>query len=77
YSRPLALDAGNNRGVQETTKGGYLQFDAKGDIFGLEYAFNGGIRYVKTEQSSYGLVGAVEATIERSYDDWLPSANIA
>lgn len=77
YSRPLALDAGNNRGVQETTKGGYLQFDAKGDIFGLEYAFNGGIRYVKTEQSSYGLVGAVEATIERSYDDWLPSANLA
>lgn len=77
YSRPLALDAGNNRGVQETTKGGYLQFDAKGDIFGLEYAFNGGIRYVKTEQSSYGLVGTVEATIERSYDDWLPSANLA
>ncbi|ESZ87713.1 MAG: TonB-denpendent receptor [Blastomonas sp. CACIA14H2] len=77
YSRPLALDAGNNRGVQETTKGGYLQFDAKGDLFGLEYALNAGIRYVKTEQSSYGLVGAVEATIERSYDDWLPSANLA
>ncbi|WP_033924210.1 TonB-dependent receptor [Sphingomonas sp. 35-24ZXX] len=77
YSRPLALDAGNNRGVQETTKGGYLQFDAKGDLFGMEYALNAGIRYVKTEQSSYGLVGAVEATIERSYDDWLPSANLA
>ncbi len=77
YSRPLALDAGNNRGVQETTKGGYLQFDAKGDLFGLEYALNAGIRYVKTEQSSYGLVGGVEATIERSYDDWLPSANLA
>ncbi len=77
YSRPLAVDAGNNRGVQETTKGGYLQFDAKGDLFGMEYALNAGIRYVKTEQSSYGLVGAVEATIERSYDDWLPSANLA
>ncbi len=77
YSRPLALDAGNNRGVQETTKGGYLQFDAKGDLFGMEYALNAGIRYVKTEQSSYGLVGTVQATIERSYDDWLPSANLA
>ncbi|WAC24050.1 TonB-dependent receptor [Blastomonas sp. SL216] len=77
YSRPLAVDAGNNRGVQETTKGGYLQFDAKGDLFGMEYALNAGIRYVKTEQSSYGLVGTVEATIERSYDDWLPSANLA
>jgi iron complex outermembrane receptor protein len=77
YSRPLALDAGNNRGVQETTKGGYLQFDAKGEFLGMEYALNAGIRYVKTEQSSYGLVGTVEATIERSYDDWLPAANIA
>lgn len=77
YSRPLALDAGNNRGVQETTKGGYVQFDAKGELLGMEYALNAGIRYVKTEQSSYGLVGGVEATIERSYDDWLPSANLA
>ncbi|GGB71551.1 TonB-dependent receptor [Blastomonas aquatica] len=77
YQRPLALDAGNNRGVQETTKGGYLQFDAKGELLGMEYALNAGMRYVKTEQSSYGLVGGVEATVERSYDDWLPSANLA
>ncbi len=77
YSRPLALDAGNNRGVQETTKGGYLQFDAKGELLGMEYALNAGIRYVKTDQSSYGLVSGVQATVERSYDDWLPAANIA
>ncbi|ASR51325.1 MAG: TonB-dependent receptor [Blastomonas fulva] len=77
YSRPLALDAGNNRGVQETTKGGYVQFDAKGELLGVEYALNAGIRYVKTEQSSYGLVGTVDRTVERSYDDWLPSANLA
>ena len=77
YSRTAAPDAGNIRGVQETTKGGYVQFDAKGDMFGLEYALNGGMRYVKTEQSSYGLVGAVRTTVERSYSDWLPSANIA
>lgn len=77
YDRALVVDAGNNRGVQETTKGGYIQFDAKGELLGLEYALNAGIRYMKTEQSSYGLVGGVEATIERSYDDWLPAANIA
>lgn len=77
YNRTLALDAGNNRGVQETTKGAYLQADAKGNILGLEYALNGGIRYVKTDQSSYGLVSGVNATVTRSYDDWLPSANLA
>nr|WP_315457327.1 TonB-dependent receptor [uncultured Sphingorhabdus sp.] len=77
YNRPLVNDAGNIRGVQETTKGAYLQADAKGDLFGLEYALNAGIRYAKTNQSSYGLVSGVNATVSRSYEDWLPSANLA
>ena len=77
YGRTARIDAGNNRGVREETKGGYLQFDAKGDMFGLEYAANAGIRYVRTDQTSYGLVSGVEATVERDYEDWLPSANIA
>lgn len=77
YSRTPANDAGNIRGVQETTKGAYLQADAKGDVLGLEYALNAGIRYAKTDQSSYGLVSGVNATVTRSYDDWLPSANLA
>lgn len=77
YSRPLVADAGNIRGVQETTQGVYFQADAKGTLFGLDYALNGGIRYVKTDQSSYGLNNGVTATVTRSYDDWLPSANLA
>lgn len=77
YGRTAANDAGNIRGVQEETKGAYLQFDAKGDLLGLEYALNAGIRYVKTDQSSYGLVSGVNATVTRSYDDWLPSVNLA
>lgn len=77
YNRTAANDAGNIRGVQETTKGAYLQADAKGDIFGLEYALNAGIRYAKTDQSSYGLVSGVTATVTRNYEDWLPSANLA
>jgi TonB-dependent receptor len=77
YSRTPAIDAGNIRGVQETTKGAYLQFDAKGDVLGLEYALNAGIRYARTDQSSYGLVGGISATVPRNYEDWLPSANLA
>lgn len=77
YSRALVNDAGNIRGVQETTKGAYLQFDAKGDLLGLEYALNAGIRYAKTNQSSYGLVSGVNATVKRDYEDWLPSFNLA
>ncbi len=77
YSRPLVNDAGNIRGVQETTKGVYFQADFKGDLGGLEYALNAGVRYVKTDQSSYGLVSGTNATVTRDYDDWLPSANLA
>lgn len=77
YSRPLANDAGNIRGVQETTKGAYFQADLKGELGGLDYALNAGVRYVKTSQSSYGLVSGTNATVNRSYDDWLPSANLA
>lgn len=77
YNRPLALDVGNNRGVTEETKGGYLQFDAKGELFGLEYAANAGMRYVRTDQSSYGINSGVNVTVERDYDDWLPSLNLA
>ena len=77
YSRPLVADAGNIRGVTEETRGGYLQADAKGNLFGLDYALNFGVRYVKTLQSSYGLVGAVNNTVKRSYDNWLPALNVA
>lgn len=77
YSRTPAIDAGNIRGVQETTKGAYLQLDAKGDVLGLEYALNAGMRYARTDQSSYGLVGGISATVGRNYEDWLPSANLA
>lgn len=77
YDRPLAIDAGNTRGVVEKTTGGYIQFDAKGDIFGLEYAANAGIRYVKTDQSSRGLNNGAMVSVSRSYEDWLPAANIA
>lgn len=77
YNRTARLDVGNNRGVVEETTGGYLQFDAKGAMFGLDYALNAGIRYVRTDQSSYGINSNVNVTVERDYEDWLPSFNLA
>jgi TonB-dependent receptor len=81
YGRTAIPNASNIRSVRETDKGGYLQFDAKGNLFGLDFAFNGGVRYVRTEQSSTGLqtVGTTisPVTVNRTYDDWLPSFNIA
>lgn len=77
YNRTPALDAGNNRSVREEVTGGYLQFDAKGELAGLRYALNAGIRYVHTDQTSSGLSSGAAVTVERSYEDWLPSMNLA
>lgn len=77
YNRNPALDAGNNRSVVEKVTGGYLQFDLKGDIFGLEYAANAGIRFAHTDQTSSGFNSGTLVTVNRTYDDWLPAVNIA
>lgn len=77
YNRPTAIDAGNTRGVTEEVKGGYLQFDARTEFDGVEVALNAGIRYVHTDQNSRGLTSGALASVDRSYDDWLPAVNIA
>ena len=77
YDRVAAVDAGNNRAVREEVTGGYLQFDAKGELGGLRYALNAGVRYVRTDQTSSGLSSGAAVTVERSYEDWLPSMNLA
>jgi TonB-dependent receptor len=77
YGRTPVPNQSNIRSVREEDKGGYLQFDAKGTLFGLDYAFNGGIRYVQTVQSSTGYNSGTLVTIDRTYDDWLPSFNLA
>lgn len=77
YSRPLALDVGNNRSVTEEVKGGYLQFDAKTTIGTVDVAVNGGIRYVRTDQSSTGINSGAQVTVKRNYEDWLPAINVA
>lgn len=77
YNRARVVDAGNTRSVSEKVTGGYIEFDTKGSLFGLNYAFNAGTRYVHTDQSSTGLVSGTAATVQRSYDDWLPALNVA
>ncbi len=77
YSRTPLVDAGNTRSVTETVKGGYFQVDVKGDLFGLRYAANAGVRYAHTDQSSTGLNSGTAVSVTRDYDDWLPSLNVA
>ncbi len=77
YGRPLVVDAGQVRSVSEEVSGGYGEIDVKGTVFGLDYAANGGMRYVHTHQVSTGLNNGVAVTIARNYADWLPALNVA
>ena len=77
YQRTAEVQQGEDRAVTEKTKGGYLQvnFDTEG-MTGLRLTGNFGTRYVKTDQSSTGFNSGTEVTVDRSYDDWLPAANL-
>ena len=85
YGRTPTVLVGDTRSVSEEVTGGYTEFNVKGDLFGLRYAANAGMRYVHTKQRSTGLSSATAAgvtvntpvTVGRSYDDWLPAINVA
>lgn len=70
----------NNNSVQERDKSAYAQVDFNKDFDGFTVRGNAGLRYVQTHQSAQGysfLSGeAVPITTARTYDDWLPSANL-
>ncbi len=72
---------GNNRSIVEDTLGGYLQADWNTEWFGFPVRGNAGVRYVETDQRSTGIAvvngRALESTVARSYDDLLPSFNLA
>ena len=72
----------NNRYVKEQDTGGYVQLDFNAMLFGLPLRGNVGDRYVRTEQTSFGLAAIngtlVPVTVDRpSYSNNLPSMNLA
>jgi len=71
---------GNNRAVTETDSGGYVMADFKSKLGDFPLRGNLGLRYVRTQQVASGYqatAGGTAVTVENSYDDWLPSLNLA
>lgn len=70
----------NTRSVEEKDNGVYLQGEFDVDIGSIPLSGNFGVRYVKTKQTSTGFatVGGtpVRTTVEREYNDTLPSFNL-
>ncbi|HYD12933.1 MAG TPA: TonB-dependent receptor [Allosphingosinicella sp.] len=71
---------GNNRAVREEDVGAYVQVDIRTELFGRPFRGNIGLRYVRTDLRAAGyqaLGGGTLTVVDRSYDDWLPSANFS
>ncbi|MGV3578218.1 TonB-dependent receptor [Brevundimonas sp.] len=67
--------------VEEADTGAFVQADFRFDAFGLPWRGDAGLRYVTTDQWSTGYAARATAIelveAERTYDMWLPSANLA
>jgi iron complex outermembrane receptor protein len=71
---------GNNRAVQETDRGGYAMAEFWTQVWNLPLRGNFGVRYVQTKQVATGYqatAGGTQVTVEQSYNDVLPSLNLA
>ncbi len=71
---------GNNRKVTETDTGAFVMADFNTKLLGMPLRGNAGARYVKTEQVATGYqaaAGGTEVTVTNTYNDLLPSANLA
>jgi TonB-dependent receptor len=67
--------------IREKTLGAYLEVNGSSEFLDRMLSYNAGVRYVHTDQHIRGpvLVNNVLSfvTLDTSYDDWLPSFNMA
>jgi iron complex outermembrane receptor protein len=71
-----APQAGNMRSVEEEDLGGFVQLGFNVDLGPVPVRGDVGVRYVETTTTSTGNVSGTVVTVERSYEDTLPSLNL-
>jgi len=72
-----AVRAGDTRDVTEETSGMYAQLDFDYEVGGFPVRGNYGIRRVSTDLSATGINSGETVNVKHSYDDTLPSFNLA
>ena len=63
--------------VGEETLGAYIELNNEYMIGDMRLRSNTGVRYVKTNLSSEAVVGGTPVKVKRTYDNYLPSMNLA
>lgn len=76
YNIVGAPQAGNTRNVQEEDLGAFAQLGFEADLGPVPVRGELGVRYVETTTTSTGSVSGSFVTVERSYEDTLPSLNL-
>ncbi len=76
-----AATGAGNRNVEEETVGSYIEFNWATEVFGRELRFNGGVRYIETDQfisAPNNITGVrVVTEFDSTYAEFLPSFNVA
>ena len=77
YNAPLVPTYNGTREVKERDKGAFIQADFNTDLGRLGVRGNVGLRYAHTGTTSSGFLNEDYVTVKNTYDDWLPSFNLA
>lgn len=77
YDDPLVPTYNGTREVAEKDAGGYVQADFHTTIAGMTTRGNVGLRFAHTGTTSSGFLSENYVTVKNSYNDWLPSFNLA
>lgn len=77
YDDPLVPTYNGTREVKERDKGLFLQADFNTNIADLVVRGNVGLRYANTGTTSSGFLNTDYVSVKNSYEDWLPSFNLA
>jgi len=76
YNIPGGSRDQNIRAVTEESVGAWVQLDFMGNLGNVGVRGDVGVRYVETTTTSTGLVDGSPVTVEKDYDDTLPSLNL-
>lgn len=74
---PLIVNASADRSVEEESTGYFVQGNFNTDLADMPFKGNVGVRTVKTDLASTGLLSGLDATVKRDYRDTLPSVNLS
>ncbi len=77
YNLPLNPQSAEIRNVSEENRGGFAQLAFASEFAGVPVRGDVGVRYVETETTSTGIISGETVSVTNTYDDTLPSLNVA